>query len=85
MPLPPLHEFDCLSLGEQVSLTIREAQFLAGREDTRGDRIFLYHGGSYFVEVYYCPHLDFLHHCRPFSHGGPLEEYVAHVEIPMMV
>jgi hypothetical protein len=85
MPLPTLSEFNFLSLGEQLTIAFNQGTFLATRVDDRLDRISLYHVGSFFVEVYYCPHLNFRHHCRSSTHSGVLDAYLEQLELPALV
>jgi hypothetical protein len=48
----------------------------------KGNRINLYHLGSFFAEVHYEPDVNHLHHCYTFASTGSLDAYTDQLQRP---
>jgi len=84
MAIPSLRAFNQLPLPEQLAIVLGEGTYLTMRFGEHGDRINLYHLGSFFAEVYYDPEVNHLHRCRTFASAGPLEAYTDQIRLPRL-
>ncbi|MDF7810903.1 hypothetical protein [Hymenobacter sp. YC55] len=84
MAIPFLYRFNQLPLAEQLGIVLGEGTYLTMRFGEHGDRINLYHMGTFFAEVYYDPEINHLHHCRTFVSTGPLEAYTDQIRLPSL-
>ena len=82
MAIPPLYAFNQLPMPEQLAVVLNEGTYLTMRFGEEGDRINLYHMGSFFAEVYYDPQMNHLHHCRTFASIEPLDAYTDQIRLP---
>jgi hypothetical protein len=82
MAIPSRYAFKRLALQEQLAITLLEGTYLTMRFGEDGDRINLYHMGSFFAEVYYDLEVNHLHYCRTFVSTRPLEDYTNQMRLP---
>lgn len=84
MAIPSFYIFNRLPLQEQIAIVLGEGTYLTMRFGQHGDRINLYHLGSFFAEVYYDPEVNHLHRCRTFVSPKPLDAYTDQIKLPRL-
>jgi len=70
-----IEDFNATSFEKQCNLITTQTTYITSRNLSE-NKIYLYHGGNFFIEVYYFPHRKRVEHIRAFNNIEGLLPYV---------